>query len=59
MSFDAIAGLDKIPGQRERTYSRYVLEKLGRTWVSNDPMDKQWFDQEIVWQEALAQLAKS
>ena len=56
--FEEIASLDKIPSQRnEKMYPRYVLEKLGRTWISNDPLDKQWFDQENVFQELKEDLA--
>lgn len=48
--FVEIAVLDKIKGQREGKYPRYVLEKLSRTWISNDPLDKLWFDQENVFE---------
>lgn len=51
LSFDQIAALDKIPSQREGTYPRYVLEKLVRTWISYDPMDKQWFDTKNIFNE--------
>lgn len=49
--FEEVAILNKIPIQRQAPYSRYVLEKLGRTWISNDPNDKDWFDQENVFEE--------
>lgn len=49
--FDEIVSLDQIPKQREPKYSRYVLEKLGRTWLSDDPDDTKWFDQKTVFDE--------
>lgn len=49
--FDTIARLKTIPSQREGTFSRYVLEKLGKTWISDDPIDRQWFDNELVFNE--------
>lgn len=51
LSFDAVNDLNKIPSQREKTYPRYVLEKLGKTWVSTDPVDKHWFDQKEIFEE--------
>lgn len=51
LSFNAIVDLDKVPSQREGMHPRFVLEKLGRTWISIDPVDKQWFDQENIFQE--------
>lgn len=51
LMFEEIASFGKIPTQRTGPYSRYVLEKLCRTWLSNDPHDKQWFDQEAIFKE--------
>lgn len=51
LTFEKINGLSKVPSQREGEYSRYILEKLGRTWILDDPEDKNWFDEKTVYEE--------
>lgn len=51
LDFATINQLTKIPKQREGIYPRYVLEKLGRTWVEDGGDDKNWFDKAIIFQE--------
>lgn len=49
LSFETINSLTSIPKQREGEYPRYVLEKLGRTWITSNPDGKDWFDQNEIF----------
>lgn len=51
LTFEKINTLTKVPSQREGEYSRYILEKLGRTWILDDPEDRNWFDEKSVYDE--------
>lgn len=49
LSFEIINDLEKIPNQREGIYPRNVLQKLAKTWISDDPIDRSWFDNEDIF----------
>lgn len=51
LEFATINELNKIPKQREGIYPRYVLEKLGRTWIEDEGKDKNWFDKATIFDE--------
>lgn len=51
LCFETINHIESVPKQREGTYPRYVLEKLARTWISDDPVDKDWFDDKRIYDE--------
>lgn len=51
LDFTNINELTEIPKQRENKYPRYVLEKLGRTWIGEKGDDTNWFDKATIFEE--------
>lgn len=49
LNFETINDYDEIPKINEKTCGRYVLHDLVRTWVSENPNDKCWFDREDIY----------
>lgn len=49
LTFEEVNECDQIELQRDTKYTRFLLEKLTRTWLSKYPMDKMWFDQQDVY----------
>lgn len=47
LRFEDVNNYNGIPPQRDKTYPRYVMEKLVKTWLKRD---KQWFDQKEVFE---------
>lgn len=47
LQFEDINKHDKVPAQRDKTYPRYLMEKLVKTWLRRD---KQWFDQKEIFE---------
>lgn len=49
MNFETINSMNEIPIKNEKTYPRYVLHDLVKTWIAENPDDKSWFDREDVY----------
>lgn len=49
LKFETINAFDEIPNINEKSCPRYVLHDLVRTWISEDPDDKSWFDRADIY----------
>lgn len=49
LKFETINAFDEIPNINEKSCPRYVLHDLVRTWISENPDDKSWFDREDIY----------
>lgn len=49
LTFEDINSLSEVKKQREGKFGRFIMEKLSRTWLLNDPMDCSWFDNSEVY----------
>lgn len=47
LRFEDVNSCNEIPTQRDKTYPRYVMEKLVKTWLKRD---KEWFDKKEIFE---------
>lgn len=48
MTFNEINQLEKIPDRSEKgsnNYPRFAMNYFAKTWIRDDPKDKNWFDE--------------